>query len=95
MPRSRHVLAMLLVIAIITTGFFLSYDDAHRPQVIVNHDQTKFMVPLSGQQPISAQQAEQETYLTYLPHRYALTHSYHHNWLLHLANELFFCANFI
>ncbi|KAG2176407.1 hypothetical protein INT43_005641 [Umbelopsis isabellina] len=68
MPRSRHVLAMLLVIAIITTGFFLSYDDVHRPQIVVNHDQTKFMVPLSGQQPISAQQPKEETYLTYLPH---------------------------
>jgi hypothetical protein len=80
MPRSRHILAMLLVIAIISTGFFLSYDDVHKMSAIVNHDQNKFMGPLSRQQPFTTQEPtmqeptiqepQKETYITYLPHRY-------------------------
>lgn len=68
MPRSRHILAILVVIAIITTGFYLSYDTTLDRPSIVRHDQAKVMVPIVVPNPMTTR-PEQEQYITYLPHR--------------------------
>lgn len=68
MPRSRHVLALLIVIATISTGFYVAYDAPER-LAIVRHEQAKAIVPIFGQSPIT-EVLEQEQYITYLPHRY-------------------------
>ncbi|KAI8577623.1 hypothetical protein K450DRAFT_250911 [Umbelopsis ramanniana AG] len=66
MPRSRHVLALLIVIATISTGFYVAYDAPER-LAIVRHEQAKAIVPIFDQSPIT-NGFEQEQYITYLPH---------------------------
>jgi hypothetical protein len=71
MPRSRHVLALLIVVATILTGFYVAYDAPER-HAIVHHEQAKAIIPIIDQTPI-IYLPEQEKYITYLPHRYVLS----------------------
>jgi hypothetical protein len=68
MPRFRHVLAILVVVTIITTGFYLSYESPERSASIPHEQAIKVIVPLIAQNPMTTR-PEQEQYITYLPHR--------------------------